>query len=391
MTSPALTKLFLVCAVLAAASLAGCRPSTVVAEAGVPPGPAGTKKSGTRSIRRTPIAVPPPRVGASSPSIASDEMLLGNADNATENTQNRDHYLLRRSGFTASYNDTLRFPNWVSWRLAKADIGDVERGQFKPDTALPNDFTRVTPSDYTNTGFDRGHNCPSKDRTRNREDNDGVFVMTNITPQTHAMNAGPWENLESYCRTLAQQGNELYIVCGHGFNGSRHRTTGPQNIAVPDWGWKVVVVIPEASGDDRQRITTQTRVIAVKMPNINGIDSDPWNKYTTTPADLERATGLRLFSGLTPAVAAALRQTRDAGTTDSASPTSTTSGSRRARPVDSTGTVPGPGAGSSTLVWVNTRSGAYWKPGTRFYGKTKEGKFLRESEALNQGFHPAEP
>ena len=40
-------------------------------------------------------------------------------------------------------------------------------------------------------------------------------------------------------------------------------------------------------------------------------------------------------------------------------------------------------------VWVNTRSGKYWKPGSQFYGKTKEGKFMSQDEAINSGYRPA--
>jgi hypothetical protein len=40
-------------------------------------------------------------------------------------------------------------------------------------------------------------------------------------------------------------------------------------------------------------------------------------------------------------------------------------------------------------VWVNTRSGKYWKPGSHFYGKTKQGEFMTESDAVNRGYQPA--
>ena len=40
-------------------------------------------------------------------------------------------------------------------------------------------------------------------------------------------------------------------------------------------------------------------------------------------------------------------------------------------------------------VWVNTRSGKYWKPGSRYYGKTKEGEFMSELDALDRGYSPA--
>jgi hypothetical protein len=40
-------------------------------------------------------------------------------------------------------------------------------------------------------------------------------------------------------------------------------------------------------------------------------------------------------------------------------------------------------------VWVNTRSGKYWKPGSRYYGKTKQGQYMSEEEAIQKGYQPA--
>ncbi len=41
------------------------------------------------------------------------------------------------------------------------------------------------------------------------------------------------------------------------------------------------------------------------------------------------------------------------------------------------------------MVWVNTESGVYHKPGTRWYGKTKQGKYMTEADAIKAGYHPA--
>lgn len=41
-------------------------------------------------------------------------------------------------------------------------------------------------------------------------------------------------------------------------------------------------------------------------------------------------------------------------------------------------------------VWVNTRSGIYHYPGARWYGNTKEGAYMSESEAQAQGHRAAE-
>jgi hypothetical protein len=41
------------------------------------------------------------------------------------------------------------------------------------------------------------------------------------------------------------------------------------------------------------------------------------------------------------------------------------------------------------MVWVNTESGVYHKEGTRYYGKTKTGKYMSEADAQKAGFHGA--
>jgi hypothetical protein len=41
------------------------------------------------------------------------------------------------------------------------------------------------------------------------------------------------------------------------------------------------------------------------------------------------------------------------------------------------------------MVWVNTDSGVYHKEGTRYYGKTKTGKYMSEADAQKAGFRAA--
>ena len=43
----------------------------------------------------------------------------------------------------------------------------------------------------------------------------------------------------------------------------------------------------------------------------------------------------------------------------------------------------------ASAVWVNTDSGVYWRPGTRYYQQTKRGKLMTESDALKAGYHAA--
>ncbi len=41
------------------------------------------------------------------------------------------------------------------------------------------------------------------------------------------------------------------------------------------------------------------------------------------------------------------------------------------------------------MVWVNTASGVYHREGSRSYGKTKQGRYMTEADALKAGYHLA--
>jgi endonuclease G len=117
--------------------------------------------------------------------------------------------------------------------LTSSDVGSSGRGDFHTDTTLSSGFYEVTTGDYTGSGYDRGHMCPSADRTVNQTDNDLVFYMSNIIPQSADNNEGPWEGFESYCRTLAAAGDELLITCGPStFTGSRIKSG---KVAIPGY------------------------------------------------------------------------------------------------------------------------------------------------------------
>jgi len=49
-----------------------------------------------------------------------------------------------------------------------------------------------------------------------------------------------------------------------------------------------------------------------------------------------------------------------------------------------------PPANSNGMVWVNTDSGVYHKPGSRYYGKTKQGKYMSEADAIKAGYRASE-
>lgn len=259
--------------------------------------------------------------GGSGTATRDDNMGMGNPSGATTNTSNMDNYLMEKTQYTLSYNNSKGGANWVSWHLSSAWLGSAARCNcFTSDNTLPSGYFKATTSNYTNTGFDRGHLCPSADRNGSSTDNSATFLMTNIMPQAPNLNQQGWANLEDYCRTLTSQGNELYIISGgygQGGSGSLGGTTNTiagGSINVPDHYWKVIVVLPIGT-NDASRVSTSTRVIAIDMPNTQSVSST-WGSYRTSVDAIEAATGYDFLTNVSTTIQSSIEATVDSGPTN---------------------------------------------------------------------------
>ncbi len=235
----------------------------------------------------------------------------GEAKADAENS--KEAYLIDRPQYVISYNDKRKSANWVAWQLVAKDIGRVARGSFEEDPDLPKGFARVQFNTYTGSGFDRGHMCPARDRSASEKDNDAVFLMTNILPQSPACNQKGWERLETYCRDLAENGKELYIVAG-GYgtgglddDGKKKLTIGRAApfVTVPASCWKVILVLDKGTNPN-----AKSRVIAVWVPNDNTV-TDDWPSYRVSVAEVEKKTGLTFFSLVPADIAKGLKEKVD--------------------------------------------------------------------------------
>ena len=231
--------------------------------------------------------------------VASLHLTLGNPTGAVTDVNRPENYLMEKDQYALSYNRDKGMPNWTSWHLDSSDLGPVKRqNDFRPDPALPEGWYRVTPEDYKNSGYTRGHMTPSGDRTSTIENNSQAFLMTNMIPQAAGNNAGPWNDLEMYSRELAKQGNELYIVSGgYGSKG----TIGNGKVNIPERTWKVLVVLPQGE-NDLARVTQNTRVIAVDMPNTEEIKGTDWKSYRTSVDAIEKATGYDFLNNVSTVI-----------------------------------------------------------------------------------------
>lgn len=231
---------------------------------------------------------------------SSVHLTMGNPSGAKTDVNMPANYLLEKAQYVMSYSRDKGTANWVSWHLDESWLGSTPRqDDFRADNTLPAGWYQVGSTDYTGSGFDRGHMCPSADRTLTVTDNSSTFLMTNMIPQAPKNNQGAWATLESYCRSMLSGGNEIYIISGgYGVGGTGSAgyatTIAGGKVTVPNRTWKVILIIPDGD-NDVARVTANTRVIAVDMPNDQNILSD-WKAYRTTVDDIEAKTGYDFFS-----------------------------------------------------------------------------------------------
>ncbi|MFD1628253.1 DNA/RNA non-specific endonuclease [Pseudopedobacter beijingensis] len=233
----------------------------------------------------------------------NSNILLGIPDDAQPCILFKEKYFIDQKYYAESYSATRGTPNWVSWHLSYSDYSSGSRkDNFRADSKLPIGFYQVSQTSYQYSGFDRGHNCPSGDRTTDPNANNATFLMTNIIPQSPKNNQGTWENMENFIRDkYASIGYECYIIMGSygkGGTGSSGYSDAIDNgrVTVPSNIWKIVIAIPEGN-NDLSRIDANTIIIAVNTPNIQNINSD-WRNYIVTVKDIENVTGYNLLTNI---------------------------------------------------------------------------------------------
>lgn len=256
---------------------------------------ASKSKSKSRGVIVGPDA--PPAIGDNS------NLLFGNPSNAITSVVMADNYLMDMGYYVESYNNSRGGPNWVSWHLDATNITTTAKrvNNFAAFKDLPASFYSVQNTSYTATGFDRGHNCPSADRSSSANANSSTFLMVNMIPQVPKNNQQTWGKFENYLRVQVLAGNEVYIIMGsYGKGGTGTKgyftTIDKGKITVPSNIWKVAIIIPTGN-NDVNRVNLKTRIIAIDTPNNNTINPD-WTQYIVTVDMIEKITGYNLLSAI---------------------------------------------------------------------------------------------
>ncbi len=235
-------------------------------------------------------------------------LLMGNPSQAKHSIFKPNNFLMEKRHFALSYNNRKGVPNWVSWRLTQKDLGHAPRKEFHPDQDLPFWCTRIMPSDYTGSGFDRGHMCPHSDRNADEDMSYETFVMSNMVPQSPRVNHKAWAQLEMYCRELVEHEHKtLYIIDGPagqggtGKDGFKQMAGKRHQVVVPAKCWKVIMVLDAGEGNDLARVGSNTRIISVIMPNDMSV-GESWSGFRVSVKEVEALTGYVFFDRVPAAI-----------------------------------------------------------------------------------------
>ena len=154
------------------------------------------------------------------------------------NAQAQTH--LHNSTYDVKYDAGINSPLEVRWVITPAMlIPRVKRTNigFRSDTRLPR--PRVLDSDFTRSGYQRGHLCPAADRVYSLEAMRETFLLSNICPQSPKLNMGVWKSTEVISRGIATTFGRCSVVAGPIFFDLNHKFIGKNRVAVPDAFLKV--------------------------------------------------------------------------------------------------------------------------------------------------------
>ncbi len=214
--------------------------------------------------------------------------------------------ILYQQDYIIGYDDDVRDPLWVAYRLTTADLTSKRKRKdcFRKDPRLSDDAASFC-EDYDEPIFDRGHLAPTADMKRTEATMINTTILSNITPQQANFNQNIWEYLESYARAIARKKGELYIISGSVFDkdgdGAKDddavvdRVKPRERVGIPTHFYKILLY---------QRSNGFIETMTFMLPNTNKkitghAKSDAYlTDHLATIDAVETITGIDFFSDL---------------------------------------------------------------------------------------------
>ena len=195
--------------------------------------------------------------------------------------------VLQNTGFTSCYSDKRRNPLWSAYRISAVKNSQTHKrlSRFKTDGRTK---TKVSHSDYTHSGYDRGHMAPNYavDTRYGQDAQVETFLMSNICPQKPNLNRRVWMKLEMLvAKEWSQKFETVWVITGPVFDSDIQNLKS--GVEVPDGFFKIVV--DEEDG--------KPRVLAFMMPqDVSGKETP--DKFLVSIDAIEAKTGLDFMAEL---------------------------------------------------------------------------------------------
>jgi len=193
--------------------------------------------------------------------------------------------LVRHTYYSLSYNEKYEQANWVYYTLTDKmvnDGGEERSNKFKVDLMVSSGSAKS--SDYTKSGYDRGHLCPAADMGFSSTSMEESFLMSNISPQAPDFNRGIWKELETEVRKWAKKERKIYVVTGPVFKDNKG-TIGADHVLIPGYFFKIIY-----------EETDEPKIIAFVFPNRKS--DRPLTDFAVPVDEAEKLTGFDFFSQL---------------------------------------------------------------------------------------------
>ncbi len=192
--------------------------------------------------------------------------------------------------YSLLYDTKEKLAYWVAYPMHSSYLGGVGRTDaWDYDPKILTDQQAVLFSGVS--GYDRGHQIPSADRTSSTNNNKSTFYFSNMTPQNKTLNQYLWATLETKVRAWTTQCDTLYVVTGAMIKTSTDtqvkyvNDNSGKKIAVPKYYFKALLM----------RKGNSFTSIAYKMDNAAPQSNTDYNLYKLTVKELEDATGFVFF------------------------------------------------------------------------------------------------
>jgi len=193
--------------------------------------------------------------------------------------------VFRNAHFMIGYSEYRGNPLWVSYMLTPV-AKDAKR--FKRPSSFYKDWrnlTQIEHSDYTHSGYDRGHMAPNYaiSRLYGRSAQMDTFDMTNISPQKPNLNRKLWQRLEeAEVSEFTKYFDKVWVFTGPIFDENKETLKNSKFVEIPDAFFKIYVGITAHK---------EAKTLAFIMPqNVKGNES--FMKFVTTIDEVEKQTGL---------------------------------------------------------------------------------------------------